>query len=76
MDSRRQVNLATTPTMENETPAPTKKSQAELLASVLRRCMAGIVASRAQTEASLQRLHEVEATLEKLAAMANNGGRQ
>lgn len=69
------MNLATTPTMENETPTPTKQSQAELLASVLRRCMAGIVASRVQTEASLQRLQDVEATLGKLAAMAN-GGRQ
>lgn len=69
------MNLATTPTMENTTPTKTKQSQAELLASVLRRCMAGIVASRVQTEASLQRLHEVEATLEKLAAMANNGAK-
>lgn len=69
------MNLATPPTMENTTPTKTKQSQAELLARVLRRCMAGIVASRVQTEASLQRLHEVEATLEKLAAMANNGAK-
>lgn len=71
------MNLATTPTMENATTqtAPAKQSQGEMLASVLRRCMAGIVASRHQAEASLERLRQVEDTLDKLAAMAGKGAK-
>ena len=43
---------------------PTKPSTAQALASVLRRCQAGIASSRAQ-------LDKVEETLGKLVAMAD-----
>lgn len=60
------MNLATT---------PPPKTRAEMLASVLLKCRAGIATSRAEVEHALQRLDEVESTLGKLAAMADKGGK-
>jgi len=57
------------------TAQATGKSQAELLASVLRKCRAGISASRDEVERALQRLDEVDGTLGKLAAMAEKGAK-
>lgn len=66
------MNLATTPSVETE---PNKPSQGQRLSSVLVRCREGLAMSRKQAEAALQRVAEVEAALDKLAAMAAAGGR-
>jgi hypothetical protein len=57
-----------------DAPAP-QKTRAEMLASVLLKCRAGIATSRAEVEHALQRLDEVESTLGQLAAMAEKGAK-
>ena len=66
------MNLATPPTMTNE---PNKPSQAQRLAAVLVRCREGLAMSRKQAEEALHRVAEVEAALDKLAAMAAAGSK-
>lgn len=61
--------------METMSEQPNKPSQAQKLAAVLVRCREGLATSRRQAEEALQRVAEVEAALNKLAAMVGAGGK-